>query len=448
MGCLCAAFSGCGKEFLEAKPDQSLLVPKTLEDFQLILNNASVMNYSPGLPLISTDEFYIGVKGNLSALPTAQRNAYLWQADIFEGASSQDWNLPYQQVFYSNVVLEGLSDFVPTAEQRAHWERLRGSALFFRSLAYYQLASQFAKPYGKTSDADPGVPVKAGADVNERVSRGNVKEVYLRILEDLEQALPILQEMPSNTLLTRPSRLAAMALLARIHLSMGDFVRAGEYADRCLKLKSSLLDFNTLVPGASRPISFAAAGGSEVIFWQWMLSYQFGSSLGVGVSPELLGQYAANDLRKQVYFRDRGNGISTFKASYTGDTYLFTGLAVDELYLISAESKARSGDRIGALGDLETLMRKRYAKTAFVPPVASSAGDALALVLLERRKELFARGTRWTDLRRLNSQPGYAKDLKREIDGQVFTLDAGSKRYVFPIPLNEIWSSGLAQNER
>lgn len=445
---LSAAATGCGKEFLSAKPDQALLVPKSLDDFQAIMNNAVVMNYSPGLPLISTDEFHIGAGAGLSALPSVQKNAYLWQADIFEGASSQDWNLPYQQVFYSNVVLEGLEKLVPAAGQKTQWDRLKGSALFFRSLAYYQLVSQFARPYGPGSQTDPGIPLKGSSDVNEKVQRGNVKLVYSRIVEDLKASVPLLEQMPAPTLLTRPSRLAAMALLARVCLSMGDYAGAGDYADSCLKLKSSLLDFNSLSAGASRPISFTAAGGSEVIFWHWMLSYQFGSSLAVGAQQELLQSYAANDLRRQVYFRDRGNGIFTFKASYTGDSYLFTGLAVDELYLIRAESRARSSDVAGALADLETLMRRRYAKASFVPSVAASAEEALKLVLSERRKELFARGTRWTDLRRLNQEPGFEVELSREMGGERYRLEPGSDRYVFPIPLNEIWSSGIAQNER
>ncbi|RYY52488.1 MAG: hypothetical protein EOO09_21265, partial [Chitinophagaceae bacterium] len=88
-GLLIASMS-CKKDYLEIKPDQSLLVPASLEEMQALLNNAVIMNFGPGLHIISSDDLSIATAGNLSTLPATQRNSYLWAKDLFEGAASTD----------------------------------------------------------------------------------------------------------------------------------------------------------------------------------------------------------------------------------------------------------------------------------------------------------------------------------------------------------------------
>lgn len=82
----------------------------------------------------------------------------------------------------------------------------------------------------------------------------------------------------------------------------------------------------------------------------------------------------------------------------------------------------------------------------FIPYTASTASDALNTILLERRKELLMRGIRWSDLRRLNKEPQFAKTLIRIEDGQTYSLQPGGLRYIFPIPLLVIQMTGIPQN--
>jgi hypothetical protein len=99
--------------------------------------------------------------------------------------------------------------------------------------------------------------------------------------------------------------------------------------------------------------------------------------------------------------------------------------------------------------DLNTLLQKRFRSTGWTPLTAANSADALDKVLAERRKELpFTVNIRWTDLRRLNMDPVFAKTLIRRISGQTYTLLPGSPRYVFPIPDPEIRISGIEQNPR
>jgi len=52
------------------------------------------------------------------------------------------------------------------------------------------------------------------------------------------------------------------------------------------------------------------------------------------------------------------------------------------------------------------------------------------------------------DLRRLNKDVRFAKTLTRAINGQTYTLSPNDPKYVMPIPIQEINTSGIAQNPR
>lgn len=80
---------------------------------------------------------------------------------------------------------------------------------------------------------------------------------------------------------------------------------------------------------------------------------------------------------------------------------------------------------------------------------SENAEEVLFAIITERRKELpFVGEIRWEDLKRLNKEERFQRTLKRVINGSTFTLPPNDKRYVLPIPLNEIQLSRIEQNER
>lgn len=437
-------FCSCSTEWLDVKPDQSLVVPTSLDDLEALLDNSSVMNSGMGLVGLATDDYEVTDPNDYN---TAQeRNAYIWASDLFEGEQSHDWNILYQQIFYANVVLDGLAHIDRNTLDQRRYDTLRGQALFFRAYALYQLVEQFALPYNEaTAAVTPGVPIRLTADIHAPVERNSVKDAYDRILEDLgtaEALLPV--SRPENQ--TKPSQYAVWAVLARIFLTLADYDNALQYADKCLELSGFLMDYNTLSVADSRPI---AARGMEVIFYGYMLSYGYANSANSGISPELLSLYAEGDLRRAAFFRDRGNGVFTFKGNYTGSSTFFSGPSTAEMYLIRAECRARGNDLEGGLDDLNSLLAKRWdSRYPFHPIRHEAADDVLRAIFAERRKELVARGIRWYDLRRLNQEERFAITLRRTIDGVDYFLPPQDKRYAFPIPQEEIDRSGITQNER
>jgi len=91
---LMTALTGCKKAFLNASPSSSLVVPSTLTAYQSLLNNNSVMKYTPVLGEVSADNFYLPYTF-WQTLDTWENNAYTWAPDIFEGQGQVgDWLSP------------------------------------------------------------------------------------------------------------------------------------------------------------------------------------------------------------------------------------------------------------------------------------------------------------------------------------------------------------------
>lgn len=140
--------------------------------------------------------------------------------------------------------------------------------------------------------------------------------------------------------------------------------------------------------------------------------------------------------------------MKSFKGSYNGGNILFSGIAVDEIYIMRAEAMVRSGNVTGALKDLNHLLIKRWELGSFTEIVTTDQDELLTKILLERRKELYARGTRWSDLKRLNRDQENAITLTRDIGTSTYTLPPNDLRYTWLIPQQTITESGIQQNKR
>lgn len=441
--------AGCNKdEFLNEKPRSALVVPRTADDFLAILDYY-YLNRTGALGEVSSDNYYLPETA-WQALNTVDKNAYIWAKDIYEGTVKDidDWNYLFQEIYAANVVLEGISEQIENGSDPAGFARVKGWALFMRAYAYFNLSQHFCLAYDEASyDHDPGLPIRLTADVNVIAQRATLNETYRQIISDFQESEKLITDLRPGAYLNRPCKAAVYAALSRVYLSMRKYEAAGACADSSLSLYSSLIDYNTISKTSTIPFSRSAA---EVLYQSYIPSDA--SSITTYSSSALIDtllyrSYLAGDLRKAVFFRSKTGGYA-MKGGYNGTVFNFSGLATDEMYLNRAECYARAGKVDEALNDLNTLLMKRFDRTVtYVPVSASGQAEALEKVLAERRKELIWRGLRWTDIRRLNKE-GYHITLTRRIGTASYTLEPDSKRYALPVPLQEIQSSGLIQNER
>lgn len=437
----------CGKSFLDKKPDAALVIPQSLDDFQALLDNYRyfVQNVSPSLNQTAADDLLISDAG-LKALQAHERDSYIWSKDL--QMFSVDWDYPYRQAFYSNIVLDGLDKIDVSDQNRKMHDGVKGMALFLRAQAFFALSQTFCQPFIPFgANESPGVPLPNTSDVTKHFDRGTVAQVYDQIISDLKQAVELLPE--KTAYLSRPSKIAANAFLSRVYVSMGLYDQAWTAANDALNKYSTLIDYNSLNMSATRAFPLALSfGNAEMIYYSSLVLNTFSSSAQTGVAPGLYSQYETSDLRKTAFFINKGIGILNYRGSYSGDAYLFCGLATDELYLIRAESAARKGNVAAAMEDLNTLLVKRYKAGTYIARTASNPQEALAVILAERRKELIGRGIRWSDLRRLNREAQFSVTLKKTVEGKEIFLPPNDLRYVFPIPLSELAYHDIPQNPR
>lgn len=441
--------SACHKEFLEKKPSSAIVIPATLADMRALLNQENTMSEGPFLGELNTDDYSIDFV-TLQSLPELYRNAYTWAKNLYGGATKiPDWNRPYEQVLYANVVLEGLEKISVTDRNKAEWEEIKGWAHFVRGRAFYNLAELFSLPYdAATAQTDIGIPLRLTADINAPMTRATVQQTYDQVLSDLLQAATLLKETHVLSNKVQATRLTAWAILARLQLSLHNYPQAGAYADSVLSQYNTLIDYNT-VSTTGNHTTFGQQNAETLLRFNFATTNQvFNTTLTTTiVKPELYASYEANDLRKVTYYRLNAQGLPNKKAGYTGLTYYFSGLATNEQYLIRAEAAARAGNITAALNDLNSLLVKRYKKGTFVPLAAQTPEQALQLVLRERRKELAFTGLRWLDVRRLNKE-GANITMSHEYNGKVYMLPPNDPRFALPIPDDEISLSGITQNPR
>jgi starch-binding outer membrane protein, SusD/RagB family len=433
---------GCKKNWLDEKSQKSLLVPASVKDFQAMLDEFFKMNRTQiNQNEVAADGHYYTEDAWSIFKGTPSQNMYTWSNDVIYKNGS--WASTYSIILYTNVILDesaklGSSDPAVT--------NVRAQALFYRSKIFLDLAQTFAPAYNSlTANEDLGVPLRLNSDITIHSKRSTVKQTYDQIINDLLKAKDNLPNVPE--FLTRASKPAALALLARAYLFMGDYENAAKYADQCLSIKNTLMNYSSLTPTAN----FIGIN-PEVLHISIFPLDEGELTDSYLVDQSLYDSYGTNDLRRQIFFRVGAAGI-TFKGTYgnSASNNIFTGLATDEIYLIRAECYARSGSIIQAMKYLNDLLRTRWAKnsdgtTKYVDQTASDETDALKKIFSERRKQLILRNLRWSDLRRLNLDPRFAVTLTRTIGGTTYTLEPNSFKYTFPIPQDIIQQTGMAQN--
>lgn len=442
--CLLLLMQTACKKFLDVKPDAKLAVPQTVQDVQALVDQYPTMNASfPNMAAESDDDFYMK-DAYFNGSQVSIQKTYTWDKDAY---NETGWGNLYKMVLSANLGLETLRKIDISSGIPAGYDQAKGSAYFFRGLAFYQLAQFYAKPYNAATEAaTPGIPLRMNSDVNTPNIRNNMQETYDQVVSDLLQALLYLPNIGNPV--SRPSRAACFALLADVYLTMGRYNKTRTMADSALMIKNNLLDYNSLNPALDIPFTQFNA---EVVFAATLSGASRLNPTNLIVDSLLFLAYGQYDLRRTLFFKNLGTAQGYgFKGSYDATPYgqLFSGIAVDELYLLRAEAAARSGDKDAAIADINTLLLKRYKTGFFTPLTAATPTDALNQVLLERRKELVGRSRRWMDLRRFSYDPAFAKTLFRKVNGTIYELPPGDKRYTFYIPLNVVALTGMEQNIR
>ncbi|MBW4762078.1 RagB/SusD family nutrient uptake outer membrane protein [Prevotella melaninogenica] len=455
--CVVVMLTGCN-DYLDIKP-KGEKIPKTVTDYETLLNYESVQKVSDTYPTYLTDDVYLPDVAQGTATPGLNSvdqsilNLYLFKKDVFGEAQDDGfWFASYNRIYYYNTVIDNIMNADGSDEQQKL--SIRAEALISRALEYLYLVNGYAKHYDvRTADTDPGVPLILDEDISKKdLVRASVKDVYAQIQSDLQAALPNLPAQPKGNAF-RASKAAGYGILAKMYLYMGNYAEALKAANAVLEMNNSLLDLKKYaVVKAQSSIGRTNVpqdiDNPENIYIKFA-PYVYGLSSKVFGSDELISLFSEDDMRLQVYFTKNFRNIPTDK--YVWAPYLRANLAVSspEIYLIAAECEAREGSIERAIALINKLRDNRIKNNTDI--VATDRNDALQKVLEERRRELAMSGmVRYIDLKRLNQESQFAKTVTHVTGEGTFSLEPNSPLYVLPIPAKVMRfnKNSMKQNER
>lgn len=349
------------------------------------------------------------------------------------------WGAAYQGIDRANNVLQGLTAQQAKFVDKDEFNQLKGEAHFIRALNYFTLIKFFG---GVPLVTEPIVTVPA--EVGR--ARSSEAEIWAFIEAELAQAMNLL---PEDAGAVRASMGAATALKARAHLYQREWQAAFDLADEVIKSGMYELELQYAnvfekeqTNEAIFEIPFTVTDAGSLAFW--FFPSGLGGRRGFAPAAGLVNSFEDEDVRFSTAYNETGGGTSYgFKytdIASTADDVPVIRLA--EMYLIRAEAAARLGNLGRALADVNVIRARAELGEAAADANkdgATSMNEVLAVVLTERRHELFYEGHWFFDLKRFGDVPAGSTLLT--------ALGLTGNRLLFPIPQREIDANGsLIQN--
>lgn len=494
-------FNSCD-DFLDESPSKtSSIAPKSLEDYEAILNSyRNFYSESVFSSIFGTDDYELSTEmyDNFSRAYSTYQPIYgTWDMELAanESAYYSGWSEEWEKIFTANLILSGINSVSASEEDKAN---IIAECHFIRAYSYFQLANIFCLPYTEANKQELGLPIKETTSFDESIERATLEETYALIESDLMKALEITREFGDVNGLKyswRASTAAVNGFAARYYLSLNDYVSAQSYAQKALDEYDYLRNYNTDMRYSDIPsyVTIFNPNATQVeLFYPYTHDLQtvhedrmeFGELYYYRMlvnavwaywpSQELLGLYdQTNDLRYKYhmvedYTYDRGSLNPPY--SYPGYIFFFksdipSGPSVPEMLLIKAECQVRQGlwsDGLDTANILRAARMDASADSSEINLSASSKEEALVKIIEERRREMpFVH--RWYDIRRYNNNSDSSDDVILSRTFYPFnssiilgdetpvttTLDVNSRKYAYPIPNEEIQISNgaLEQNQ-
>lgn len=450
----CIAFVSCDS-YLDIQP-KGIVIPKSCEDYEKLLNYAQLEKASESYPNFMTDDVFVPDKDDnveWEGLDISTQKLYSFDTEIF-GDSETDalWEYSYNRIYYFNIVANEIMGSTDATEE--YKKSLRAEALVGRAFEYLTLVNAYAKQYDPaTAATDPGVPLMLDQDINKtNLVRASVQEVYDQIKMDLDEAATFLPDKPRLNAF-RASKPVGSGMLARMYLYMSNYKEALKYAKISLGQNNTLQDlklYKVIEPTfwIGRLDVPARADNPENTYIR-LAPYVFGLSGSVYGSDDLISKFdKEKDQRFRLYFT-RQIDSEIFPYDYWAP-YLYANMAMatPEMYLIAAECEARIGSKENAMTYYNDLRDMRILDKVHL--TAASNEEALAMILDERRRELTMNGCmRLLDLKRLNREPRFAKTITHTIAGVDHQLKPNDPKYILPIPPKVLhYNPDMVPNER
>ena len=404
--------TGC-KGYLSVQP-QGEVIPETDEEFTAIIHN-HLRDIEGG-----GDEYVIG---NMDALKFLEGCADNLDANIrtsanltfFAGEEIDSRQRVYEEswkvVRDCNIVIENMKDRTSDIARGA-----LSAAYSMKGIVYYNLLREFCQPWSDSKAGElPGIPIVDRFNINDKPTRGTIRQTYDYTKTQFEAALALNPTDPKY-IFTEWIIKAYEAKLefwcqnwdSVITLCEDIMTRSGisltpisEYAGM----------INAQYDAKGEVLVRSHINNSSELDWYFSYTKSYLASRPASARLiRLFGEQPEDDVRYAASFNNKRMNVKTPECK----------VRLSEIVLMLSEAYYHKGDNASAIKWLNELRRNRIKNVtdltmATLPEVRDGErivvdcqGNAvtplLQVIFDERRKELYMEGDRWYELKR-NGRP-------------------------------------------
>jgi tetratricopeptide (TPR) repeat protein len=482
---LSASLFSCSEEFLDRQPEDAL----STEAFYNNPNEIKaglVACYEPLQAIYAHNQLpqYLEIVSD-------DAKDVLWQSDeyLFKKTTSNSrpdfWEDHYKVIVNSNNIIDVINNYTPmSGNEEMLLNAYKGEASFLRALAYFNLVRLYGEvPKLVERLSDPSSAIGIG--------RTSVQEIYNTvIIPDLETAVANCFKKGDADLQgeeARANKGAALAMLGKVYLTLGNHAKAAETLKRLVVDKeagdySLLSDFSAIHKAENKfndeslfEVNFNATAGQPSFLFRWMTNengYRYGVSTGGGpvVMFNLMEAFVSDnnwigepDWTRYNATLDSGiliggsPELQPWPKKFTPEKSTlaqYNIIGTDNNYMIT-----RYADALLMYGEALVGMGQTNEALPFFNMIRERAGlkgltaDQLDLdrILHERRLELAFEGHRYFDLMRTGTaieKISWALMTVVGFDERIFTTEPIEEyQLLLPIPVGEIEKdASLVQN--
>lgn len=423
----------------------------TVSDLQFGLNGvlgSYSYNYIIGFNSIFTDNTRVGVDNGGQDTNFGQQ---VLNADTggFSFGGGVLWNTRYSVINDMNRLLVAASSISPGATEEDTYNNILAQTYAFRALAHYELLLYYGIDI--TDDSALGVPYVDYVSADATPGRDTVGDVLAAIDSDLDQALALFPAGTNDINFATPDFVTF--LRARIALETGDNPGAIGFCNQLIpnyplaNISEYLGMFNEDADKTEVVWNYDNVQGANAginFFWNFS-----GQGPKWEISRELFNLFEDDDIRKTVVLDDASDldddRLVIGKYPINANTLAindYKAMRISELYLTRAEAYAKAGQFTLAAADVLAVQEARHVGTPDPIDFNNNLGDAIDLIIQERRLELCFEGHRYIDIKRVRDITGegiiQSEDLGDCGGAYPCELPASAPEFILPIPQGEI----------
>jgi hypothetical protein len=437
------SITGCNEDFLDVQPTQFLTEQQIAEAAE---NNPDVvagsmsgiytLMFQTGTGGTNLDHDDFGQKGYdiysdfLSGDLALSVSTYGWYRRLTEFTVTTDytnianykvWRYYYRLIRSANSVIAALggNDAVPELDANKH---IMGQAKAMRAHSYFYLTQFFATSYDPNEEI---LPIYTDP-MQPNQPKSTTQQVFDLIVSDLTDAVSLLETF-QRTAKTEINKPVAQGILAYVYAYMGENGQAKTLtADIINNAGFPIMDstevvyngdpsvggFNSVtIPGWMWGVDLTTDNGLDLVSWwgqmdRFTYSYQWAGDRK-SIDAGLFASIPEDDVRKGQFevggdynlcpsnkFYDSGRTTGGQRNITTDYVYM----RVAEMYLLNAETAAKSGDEAMAKTSLKALVEKRRPDASYIDGL--SGQDLLDEIYLQTRIELWGEGKAYLALKR------------------------------------------------